>query len=188
MTDSKKGMLMSQITEITLEALFSKLNEINNLTKQMSDMVHEDLNNSSINFTMDGHLLGDIGVCLASYMFDLQINTKGSNAGFDAITKDDKKKVEIKFRKATDQLAISKSSIQLSKKENLYLIVFTSNDKFEIKLRYNGLLSDNLKGKLKNYRISLSQLPTDSQDDRLDCQNDIDKVNAIIRQALIPSK
>ncbi|MCH9853430.1 MAG: hypothetical protein K0U45_08000 [Alphaproteobacteria bacterium] len=56
----------------------------------MSESTHENLNNSSIKFSMDGHLRGDIGVCLAFYMFDLAIDIKASNASFDATTKDGK--------------------------------------------------------------------------------------------------
>lgn len=37
-------------------------------------------------FTLDGHLLGSIGECLAAYHYDLQLST-ASNAGFDAVSR-----------------------------------------------------------------------------------------------------
>jgi hypothetical protein len=167
---------MLKITKEQVISTIKSLREIEKITKDMSATF-----SSKIKFTMDGHLMGGVGVCLAAYMFNLNLEETTSKAGYDATTKDGQK-VEIKIRKAAPLLTISQSSVDLSKtKEGLNLIVLKISDSFNVKLIFNGLLTEEITSKLdKNNCIPLSKVRNMQQLKPLPQSVSIDTINELI--------
>ncbi len=164
------------IESATLQTLFKQLMHIYSITETMRSVVAGDLPTSNLKFTVDGHLLGTIGVCIATYMFNLKIEQSTSNAGYDAVTKEGRK-VEIKIRKSAKQLHVSKSSFKVANKEDLHLLVFVLSPDFELELRYNGLLPQT---NIEAGFFSLNKLPQLGEKP-LKMEHSIDEVNEMIK-------
>ncbi|MHA1539953.1 MAG: DUF6998 domain-containing protein [Alphaproteobacteria bacterium] len=171
-------MTYDVIKKEELESIIPTLKRIYKETEKMSKAIRD------MKFTVDGHLLGSVGACIASYMFDLKLNKGNSNAGFDALTKDNQK-VEIKIRKAARNVSISKASksrVEVDKEE-LYLIALEMNDNFEISIIYSGLLTEDvLKQFNKNLTIAFSKLKSCQKDGdkSLSCGNRLAEINKLI--------
>lgn len=81
-------------------------------------------------FALDGRIIGDIGECLASYLYDIDIEEK-QTPGQDGVFVGDGKPVEIKVRTKDknghiNHIHISKSTME---KNGCYLIVFAFDTK-----------------------------------------------------------
>lgn len=111
----------------TLQDSFSKLIKIED---DLKDTFGGDPFSSK--FSLDGVLLGSFGEVVAALCYDLTLNEDNSQAGFDAITKDDKK-VEIR--------TVRKSkSFKISSKADYLLCLYINSESKDLVFEeiYNG--------------------------------------------------
>ncbi len=137
------------ITEKQIKRLLSRLNKIYKLQQKMSECT-----NCSKTFALDGRIIGDIGECLASYLFNIRLEIK-QMPGHDGLYGKNIP-VEIKVRTVSETNNLNHVHISSNSFEQDFYLIFFSIDttKREIIIKTNAFISGSVLKKVKQARTN----------------------------------